>query len=287
MKYAILPCNGLDKPAGPLARETALWLASRGCGELVCPVLLGNSPDRYARVLGELPLLVVDGCATQCATKLANSLGKKIARKLQVAEELKRSGAKLGKSLTPDQDALDFAGVLAASIVEEGEVAGPSSPGETAPVNFAPARNFLEAAHDKFLFKVPADGFFFNENDVWAQVSADGGRARIGISDFAQQQLTDISFVGLPAVGAEIEQFGEAGYVESSKATLELVSPVSGRVVAVNAALSDASETINQDPYGKGWIAELALKDFAADRELLIGGPAYVEIIKKKAEEYA
>ena len=99
--------------------------------------------------------------------------------------------------------------------------------------------------------------------------------------------MTDISFVGLPAVGAEVDQFGEVGYVESAKATLELVSPVSGRVVAVNSALSDAPETINQDAYGKGWIAELELRDFSADRELLIDGSAYAEIITKKAGEYA
>jgi glycine cleavage system H protein len=287
MKYAILPCNGLDKPAGPLARETALCLAARGCGELVCPVLLGNSPDRYARVLGELPLLVIDGCATQCATKLANRLEKKIARKIQVSEEIKRAGATLGKSLSLDRESLDLAAAVAGSIAEEDTIANPPSATEIVPANFAAAHEFLEVAHDKFLFKVPAGGFFFNENDVWAQLSADGSRARIGISDFAQQQLTDVSFVGLPAIGAEIEQFADAGYVESAKATLEVVSPVSGRVVAVNALLSDASETVNQDPYGKGWIAELELKDFAADRELLIDGPAYVEIIKKKAAEYS
>lgn len=285
MSYAILPCNGLDKSAGPLSREMALWLVEHDGGELVCPVLLNNSPDRYAQVLGELPLLVIDGCATQCATKLASRLGQKIARKLRVAEEIKRAGATLGKSLTLGQDELNLANVIAASVVEKVGVVGQSSPGKITQADFARVQNHIEVAHDKFLFKVPASGFLFNENDVWAQVSADGSRARIGISDFAQQQLTDINFVGLPTIGAEVEQFGDVGYVESAKATVELVSPVSGRVVAVNSGLSEASETINQDPYEKGWIAELELKDFAADRELLIDGPAYVEIIEKKAAE--
>jgi glycine cleavage system H protein len=287
MRYAILPCNGLDKSVGPLAREAALWLVSHEDGEIVCPVLLNNSPDRYARVLGELPLLVIDGCATQCATKLANRLGLKIARKLQVAEEVKRMGATLCKSLTLGQDELSFAGAVAALVVERVEVVGQPSPGGIAQPDFARAQDHIEVAHDKFLFKIPTIGFFFNENDVWANVDAGGSRARIGISDFAQQQLTDISFVGLPTIGAEVEQFGDVGYVESAKATLELVSPVSGRVVAVNSALPDAPETINQEPYEKGWIAELELRDFAADRELLIDGPAYAEIIKKKAAEYA
>ncbi|MFZ1935577.1 MAG: glycine cleavage system protein GcvH [Thermoguttaceae bacterium] len=285
MKYAILPCNGLDKSAGPVAREAALWLVSHADGKLICPVLLNNSPDRYARVLGELPLLVIDGCATQCATKLANRLGMKIARKLQVAEEAERLGATLGKSLTLGQDELRLAGEIAATVVE-GVLEQPTSTGGTQG-DFVPPQGHIEVAQDKFLFKIPSTGFFFNENDVWAQVDAGGGRARIGVSDFAQQQLTDISFVGLPAVGAEVDQFGEVGYVESAKATLELVSPVSGRVVAVNSALSDAPETINQDAYGKGWIAELELRDFSADRELLIDGSAYAEIITKKAGEYA
>jgi glycine cleavage system H protein len=285
MRYAVLPCNGLDKSAGPLSREAALWLVEHDAAELVCPVLLNNSPDRYAQVLGDLPLLVIDGCATQCATKLANRLGQKITRKLQVVEEAKQKGATLGKSLTLGKDELSLAGMIAASIIEE-NIKQPRREG-SGQGDFAPPQDFLEVAHDKFLFKVPASGFFFNENDVWAQVSADGSRARIGISDFAQQQLTDISFVGLPTIGAEVEQFGDVGYVESAKATLELVSPVSGRVVAVNSALSDSSEMINQAPYEKGWIAELALKDFASDRELLIDGPGYAEIIKKKAAEYS
>jgi glycine cleavage system H protein len=285
MRYAILPCNGLDKSAGPLSREAALWLVEHGHGELVCPVLLNNSPDRYAQVLNELPLLVIDGCATQCATKLANRLGHKIARRLQVVEEAKRKGATLGKSLGLGQAELSLVGMIAASAIEE-TVEQPRTQ-ESSQGDFAPPQDFLEVAHDKFLFKVPATGFFFNENDVWAQVSADGRRAWIGVSDFAQQQLTDISFVGLPTIGAEVEQFGEVGYVESAKATLELVSPVSGRVVVVNSALPDAPETINQDAYGKGWVAELELRDFSADRELLIDGPGYAEIIKKKAAEYS
>ena len=80
MKYAILPCNGLDKAVGPLSREMALSMVADNGGELVCPVLLGNSPDRYAKVLDSLPLFVIDGCATQCATKLANRLERKISR---------------------------------------------------------------------------------------------------------------------------------------------------------------------------------------------------------------
>ena len=281
MKYAILPCNGLDKAVGPLSREVALWLTAHEDGELICPVLLGNSPERYGRVLGELPLLVIDGCATQCASKLANRLQLKISRKVQVAEEAKRAGAAIGKSLAIGPGELKLVETLAAGLLAE-EV----PPAEAATANFALPQDYLEVEHDKFVFKIPAADFLFNENDVWVQLSTCGKRARIGISDFAAQQMTDITFFGPPTIGAEVDQFGELGYVESAKATLELGSVrFPGRVVAINTALSETPELINQDPYVQGWTAELELRDFSADRELLIDGPAYAVLVAKKAAE--
>ncbi len=279
MKYAILPCNGLDKAAGPLAREVALWLTAHEGGELICPVLLNNSPERYGQVLGGLPLLVIDGCATQCASKLANRLQLKTSRKLQVAEEAKQMEFAIGKSLALGPDELELAERLGAGLLKEVLTAG------AATADFALPQDYIEVEHDKFVFRIPAAGFYFNENDIWVQPSTSGQRARIGISDFAQQQMTDITFVGPPTIGAEVDQFGEAGYVESAKATSDLVCPVSGRVVAVNTALTETAELINQDPYGQGWTAEVELKDFSADRELLIDGPAYAEIVRKKAAE--
>ena len=80
-----------------------------------------------------------------------------------------------------------------------------------------------------------------------------------------QQRLTDITYVDPPKIGASIEQFGEAGTVESTKANFELVSPVSGTVVAVNEAVYDAPESINEDPYGS-WIVELELSAWEEDR---------------------
>ncbi len=281
MKYALLPCNGLDKAVGPLSREMALCIAAESGGELVCPVLLGNSPDRYAKTLDSLPLLVIDGCATQCATKLANRLGRKIGRKVQVAEEFKKAGMTVGKSLSAGPIELDYVRSLAAALLQDSAL--PDAPAMEETAEFAPPQDFIEVAYDKFVFKVPASGFYFNENDVWVQTS--GNRARIGVTDFAQQNLTDITFFGPPKIGTEVEQFGEAGYVESAKATFDLVSPVSGRVVAVNNPLTDTPEWINQDPYGKGWAVELEIKDLSADLELLIDGPAYAEIIQKKAKE--
>ena len=151
-----------------------------------------------------------------------------------------------------------------------------------AEVEFESPSDFTVVVHDKYEFRIPSSGFFFNANDVWVQVA--GTRARVGISDYMQQRLTDITYVDPPKVGATIEQFGEVGTVESTKATFEMVSPVSGTVVRVNEAVEDAPESINEDPYGS-WIAELELTAWEEDRALLVDGPAYAADVERKAAE--
>jgi glycine cleavage system H protein len=92
-------------------------------------------------------------------------------------------------------------------------------------------------------------------------VRADGGRVRVGITDYAQDALGDIVFVDLPAVGTEVAVGGPLGEVESTKSVSEIYAPVAGTVTAVNDGLTSAPEQINQDPYGEGWICELELVD--------------------------
>ena len=280
-KYAYLPCNGLDKPVGPLSREVALQMLAATGGELVCPVLLARSQARYAKTLEGLPLFAIDGCATRCASRLAADLGLAVARKVQLSEALKAAKCDIEDSLTPGPRGLAFAQTTASRLLAEPAAAAEVSEGAA---DFAAAVEYLTLTHDKFIFRVPAEGYFFNENDCWARVS--GKRARVGISDFMQQYLSDVIFCNPPSVGAVVEQFGEAGTVESSKASFEVVSPVAGRVVAVNQAVLNAPELVNEDPYERGWIAELELSDFSADRELLLDGAQYLELVKRKAAEF-
>jgi len=278
-RFAVLPCNGLDKPAGPLAREIALALVEACQGELICPVLYNNLPARYAKAL-ELPLIVIDGCGTRCASKLATEHDLKVRRKLQVTDALKEIGESAGEALTPDPERLALCRQLAERLL----AAPAEESGVDAEAAFAEPVEYATVTHDKFIFRVPTQGYLFSENNCWARVA--GGRARVGISDYMQQQLTDLTFCELPQVGAQVEQFGECGNVESVKSVADVVSPVSGRVVAVNAAVAEAPEIINEDPYVRGWIAELELTDLQSDQQLLMDGPAYLDFVRHQAAEY-
>ena len=99
--------------------------------------------------------------------------------------------------------------------------------------------------------KVPEDRRYTKEHE-WALL--DGGRVRIGITDYAQDALGDVVFVQLPAVGTVVEAGGACSEVESTKSVSDIYSPVAGTVVEVNAELAEAPQRLNEDPYGGGWI---------------------------------
>ena len=98
---------------------------------------------------------------------------------------------------------------------------------------------------------VPKDLKYTREHE-WAK--QEGGRVRVGITAYAQDQLGDVVFVELPKVGAKVTASKAFGVVESVKAVSDLFAPVSGEVVEVNAELGQKPETVNADPYGKGWM---------------------------------
>ena len=123
---------------------------------------------------------------------------------------------------------------------------------------------------------LPADLRYSSEHE-WAR--AEGNRVRIGITDYAQDALGDVVFVALPEVGSEVEAGQTLGEVESTKSVSELYAPVSGRGVEVNAALADATERINEDPYGEGWICDIELSD-PASLEALLDADAYRQLIE-------
>ncbi|HEX3793708.1 MAG TPA: glycine cleavage system protein GcvH [Acidimicrobiales bacterium] len=119
------------------------------------------------------------------------------------------------------------------------------------------------------------DGLRYSTDHEWVRV--DGTTARLGITDYAQDALGDIVFVDLPAVGSDIAKGGQLGEVESTKSVSEIYAPLTGVVTAVNDALSNSPEKINQDPYGDGWICELELAD-QAEVQALLDASGYGEL---------
>jgi glycine cleavage system H protein len=111
------------------------------------------------------------------------------------------------------------------------------------------------------------DDLRYSSDHEWARTSGD--RIRIGITDFAQDALGDVVFVELPSPGSVVVPGGVIGEVESTKSVSEIYAPVSGEVVAVNTGLVDAPELMNSDPYGDGWICEIASTDSTAVEALL------------------
>lgn len=103
------------------------------------------------------------------------------------------------------------------------------------------------------------EGLRYTSDHEWAKV--EGNRARIGITDHAQNELTDVVYVELPKVGAAVRRGEALGVVESVKAVSEIYAPVSGQVIEVNVALEDRPEAVNKDPYGNGWIVVLEVSD--------------------------
>lgn len=111
------------------------------------------------------------------------------------------------------------------------------------------------------------------ESHEWALLG-DDNVVTVGITDFAQNSLGDVVFVELPAVGREVKQGEEIAVVESVKAASDIYAPVSGTVVAINTALEDSQELINESPYDKGWFFKIRIND-KSEINKLINAEAY------------
>lgn len=141
---------------------------------------------------------------------------------------------------------------------------------------------FMETTIDKFTFRVDPTCLYSGEG-VWVRL--EDGRVTLGISDFLQQRSGDIAFAELKPAGTPLAVGDEFASIETVKANVMLASPVSGKVVQVNPALETTPELINQDPFGKGWVCQVELNNWDADRPRLLDGAAYFEKMKHDAEE--
>jgi len=123
-------------------------------------------------------------------------------------------------------------------------------------------------------YEVP-DGLYYHKEYLWARVEK--GKARIGITDYAQKQLREIVYVELPSVGNTITQNDPFGTVESVKAVNDLIAPISGKIEEVNEELGSKPELLNEDPYGKGWLLIMTPKNLDAELKKIMDFKAAVE----------
>ena len=122
------------------------------------------------------------------------------------------------------------------------------------------------------------EGLLYSESHEWVKV--EGGIAIIGITDFAQHAMGDLSYVDMPEVDDELSQGEEFGAVESVKAASDLYSPVSGTVVEINEALEDAPELLNEDAF-ENWIIKVQMSD-ESELESLMDAAAYQALCEKE-----
>jgi glycine cleavage system H protein len=122
------------------------------------------------------------------------------------------------------------------------------------------------------------EGFYYSKEHEW--VKLEGKEAVVGITDYAQKQLHDIVYVEAPKVGTDLKQFQTMGTVESVKSTSEIFTPISGKVAKINGELAESPELLNQDPYGKGWIVRIVLRDLDSDVKKLLTAKQYADYVK-------
>ena len=126
------------------------------------------------------------------------------------------------------------------------------------------------------------DDLRYSKEHEWVRVEGDLGT--IGITDYAQDQLGDVVYLDLPSVGATVTQMEKMGEIESVKAVSDLFSPVSGEVVEVNQEAVDAPELVNNDPYGRGWLIKVRLRD-PSELDRLLSAEAYRELLAAELDE--
>lgn len=121
----------------------------------------------------------------------------------------------------------------------------------------------------------------YHKEHTWVRVS--GKKGTIGITDYAQDALGDIVYIDLPDVDSSVEANSEISEIESTKATSSVISPVTGKIIKVNEELSEVPEIINEDPYGKGWIAVIEMDD-PDDADDLMDSSEYDKYIEDESK---
>ncbi len=122
-------------------------------------------------------------------------------------------------------------------------------------------------------------GLYYSKEDEWVKV--DGDEATIGVTDYAQDALSDVVYLELPEIGASFAAGDIFGVVESVKAASDLYAPIGGEVTAVNDDLVDAPEQVNEDPFGSAWMIKMKIKD-AGELEALMDAAGYTAYCEER-----
>lgn len=131
-------------------------------------------------------------------------------------------------------------------------------------------------------YEVP-EGLYYSKDWMWIKI--EDGKARIGVTDYAQKQMREIVFAELPRAGDEVRRGEPFGTLESVKAVSDLISPLTGRIVEVNSRASDSPEIINEDPYGEGWLILIEPANLEEDLKTLMSFEQAVEWYREIARE--
>ena len=142
---------------------------------------------------------------------------------------------------------------------------------------------YLQIAADKFTFRVATDRVYSAEG-LWF-LQEKGGRVRLGFTDFMQQHSGDAAFVSVKPAGTRLQAGDEFAELETVKVNLGVQVPLGGTIVEVNAALELTPEVVNEDPYGKGWLAVIEPASWERDRAKLLDARAYLEVVRSRVEQ--
>jgi glycine cleavage system H protein len=145
---------------------------------------------------------------------------------------------------------------------------------------------YLETTVDKFIFRVATDRVYHGDG-VWAfwMEAKENGRVRLGVTDYLQQRNGDVTFAHLKPVGTKLAVGEELAEIETVKANVSILSPISGTVVEINPDFDLSPELINQEPYGKGWLVVVETADWENDRAKLLDPQAYLSTMILQAEQ--
>jgi glycine cleavage system H protein len=141
---------------------------------------------------------------------------------------------------------------------------------------------FLETTVDKFVFRVAASRLY-SPDGIWLLEAEGEGAVRLGLTDYFQQRNGDVAFIHIRPVGTTCGIGEEFAELETIKANVSLFMPIAGTILEVNNAVELSPETINADPYGKGWLAVLKAADWQRDSAKLLDPQSYLSLIRSEA----